>query len=343
MRIQGKHVGASILAGFLVGLFTAAPIHAQMTIKAGHPDNQRPFDSPTAAMSVVFKGVLERETLDQIKVNIFPASQLGREREMMEALKLGSIEVVIISEGTTVLFFPPLEVLGIPFLNPSIDVAWKVMDGAFGRQLQEAMRKKTGIRIIGVAAPGPFRNFAANKPLRNLADLKGLRIRTMQHPGHQAMVKALGASPTPIPFGEVYTAMQTGVIDGFELPYQATLNMKLDEVIKYMIVDGHLFNQMFLLVNDKWFNSLPADHQAAVLKAGEAAQAAARGVVRIWEGVGADELRSKGVELYFPTAEELQEFRDSGQPAVLSMLRGRIDDKWIDGILKAVKEESMKQ
>jgi C4-dicarboxylate-binding protein DctP len=236
-----------------------------------------------------------------------------------------------------------MEVLGIPFLNPSIDVAWQVMDGPFGTELKEEMRKQAGIRILGTSAPGPFRNFATKKPVRSVKDLKGLRIRTMEHPAHQAMVRALGAAPTPLPFGDVYTAMRTGVIDGFELPYQATLNMKLEEVIDYMIVDGHLFNQLFLYVSDKWFNALPADHQAAVLKAGEAAQAASRGIVRIWEASGADELAKKGVELYFPKREELAEFRKLGQPAVLSMLGERVDQKWIDGILKAVEEASQAQ
>lgn len=331
---------SAVLGVALWGVLTATPVAAQTTIKIGHTDNQRPFDSPHAAMSVAFKGVLERETLGKIKVNIFPSSQLGKEREMMEALKLGSIEAVIITEGTTVNFFPPMGVLGIPFLYPSIDVAWKVMDGPFGQELKGAMRKQTGMRVIGTAAPGPFRNFGTNKVVHKVDDLKGVRIRTMEHPGHQAMVRALGAAPTPLPFGEVYSALKSGVVDGLELPYQAILNMKLNEVISYVIVDGHLFNQSFLLVNDKWFSSLPADQQAAVMKAGDAAQIAGRGLVQVWEAVGAEELTSKGVKLYYPSPAELKEFRDLGQPAVIGMLRKDVDPKWIDGILQAVAKAS---
>jgi C4-dicarboxylate-binding protein DctP len=342
MKIEHILFRGLLTFGLLLGLLNAAPILAQTTIKIGHTDNQRPFDSPHAAMSVVFKGVLERESLGQVKVNIFPSSQLGKEREMMEALQLGSIRAVIITEGTTVNFFAPMGVLGIPFLYPSIDVAWKVMDGPFGQNLKEVMRKETGLRIVATAAPGPFRNFGTKKPVRKLEDLKGVRIRTMQHPGHQAMVKALGAAPTPLPFGEVYSAIKTGVVDGLELPYQAILNMKLDEVIDHVIVDGHLFNQTFFFVNDKWFSSLPPDHQAAVLRAGKAAQAAGRGLVQVWESVGADELSAKGVELYFPTAEQHRQFRNLAQPAVMSMLREEVDKKWIDGILKAVEEASTK-
>lgn len=339
MKLSFWRFGGILLAA-IWGLVTTPTFAAETTIKIGHTDNQRPFDSPHAAMSVAFKGVLERETLGNIKVNIFPSSQLGKEREMMEALKLGSIEAVIITEGTTVNFYAPMGVLGIPFLYPSIDVAWKVMDGPFGQELKEGMRKQTGMRVVGTAAPGPFRNFGTNKLVQNVDDLKGVRIRTMEHPGHQAMVRALGAAPTPLPFGEVYSALKSGVVDGLELPYQAILNMKLNEVISNVIVDGHLFNQTFLLVNDKWFSSLPRDQQTAVLKAGEAAQMAGRGLVHVWEAVGAEELSSKGVKLYFPSPAQVKEFRARAQPAVLSMLRKDVDAKWIDGILQAVDKAS---
>ena len=326
-----------------IGLLASAawaPVFAQVTIKIGHTDNPSAFDSPGHGMCVIFKDVVERETRGQIKVNIFPSSQLGKEREILEAVKMGIVEATNISEGGTVTVFPTMEVLGIPFLYPTLNVAYKVMDGPFGDEFKAAMLRETGIRVIGTAAPGPFRNFGAKKPLRNLEDLKGLRIRTMEHPVHQALVKALGASPTPIPFGEVYTAMKSGVIDGIELPYQATLNMKLDEVVKYMIADGHVFNQMFLLVSEKWFRALSADHQKAILKAGKEAQEVGRSIVRMWEAAGAEELRMKGVQIYFPTAQELKVFRDTAQPPVLTVLQQRVDKKWIDGLLKAVEVAS---
>ncbi len=346
MRLHGARLVGSILLGLLTVSLILPPVHAragEMTIKVAHTNNPLPFENPASALAVVFKGVLEEQTRGQIKANVFPSAQLGNEREIMEALKIGSLQAVIISEGTTVNFFPPMEVLGIPFLFPSKDVAWKVNDGPFGRELKEAMRKDTGIRILATAAPGGFRNFAANKPLRKLEDIKGLRIRTMEHPAHQAMVKALGASPTPIPYAELYSALKSGIVDGLELPYQAFLNMKIDEVVKYMIVDGHLFNQEILFINDKWFSSLPADQQHAVLKAGSDAQSAGRGVVRISEAVGADQLRQKGVEVYFPTEQERQRFKDAGQPPVVAMLRQKLDKKWVDGVFKAVEQASKEQ
>lgn len=340
MRMTTKRLVAALSVSAAIVAINVAPARADVTIKVAHSDNPQAFDSPIHAMALVFKDVVERETHGQIKVKIFPSAQLGKEREVMEAVKLGSIEAVVLGEGSTVNFFPPMEVLGIPFLNPSIDVAWKVMDGPFGAEFKDAFLKQTGVRIIGTAAPGPWRNFGTNKPVHKVEDLKGLRIRTIESASAQAMIKGLGASPTPMAFGEVYQAMKTGVVDGLELPYQAILNMKLDEVIKYVVVDGHQFVQHFLMVNDKWLRSLPADQQRAVLTAGQDAQEASRGVVRIWEAAGAEILRGKGVELYVPTEKERQGFKDLGQPAVLGMLRQSVDKKWVDGILKAVDEAS---
>jgi tripartite ATP-independent transporter DctP family solute receptor len=339
MNRVAKQLSVVILIIFFSGMLPTAA-GAGTTIKIAHSDNPQVFDSPIHAMSVVFKGIVEQETQGQIKVNIFPSAQLGKEREVMEAVKLGSIEAVVLGEGSVVNFFPPMEVLGLPFLFPSIDVAWKVMDGPFGREFKESFLKTTGVRIVGTAAPGPWRNFGTNKPVRKVEDLKGLRIRTIESQAHQAMVKGLGAAPTPTAFGEVYQALKTGIVDGLELPYQAILNMKLDEVIKYLIVDGHIFTQHFLMVNDKWFRGLPPDQQRAVLHAGEVSQGASRGIVRIWEAAGADLLRQRGVDIYFPTEKERQAFKDLGQPPVLAMLRQTVDKKWIDGVLKAVEDAS---
>ena len=333
-----------ILAAGVIGLscvlFSPQPLHAEMTIKLGHYENPLPYENPCHGMSVVFKGILEGETRGAIKVNIYPASQLGKERELMESLKMGSLESIVLSEGTSVLFFPPMEVLGIPFLYPTIEVAWKVMDGPFGDKFKEALRKQTGMRMIAAAAPGGFRNFGAKRPIKSVQDLKGVKIRTMAHPIHQAIVSALGASPTPVAYTELYTALKTGVVDGLELPYQAILNMRLEEVITDLVVDGHVFNQQFLFVNDKWFNSLSPEHQKAVTKAGKAAETAGRGIVLISDAVGAEQLSAKGVKIYFPTEQERAAFREKAQGPVLDLLRQRVDAEWIDGVLAAVREAS---
>ncbi len=316
------------------------PASAQMAIKLAHTNNQQPTTNAASAMSVAFKATLEADTRGAITVNIFPASQLGKERELMEAVKLGTIQAMIISEGTTVNFYQPFEALGIPYLFPSLEAAWKVYDGPFGQMLYEEFRKANGVRIIASAPPGGFRNFGTNKPIKNVADLKGLRIRTMEHPIHQAMVTSLGASPTPVAFGEVYSAMKSGVVDGLELPYTQILNMKLNEVVKYVIADGHLFNQEMLFVNDKWFTGLTADQQKAVLHAARDAQAAGRGVALVSDAIGPASLREAGMIVYYPTEKEREQFKQATQPQVIEILKKRIDPKYVTGVLNAAAEAS---
>jgi C4-dicarboxylate-binding protein DctP len=336
MRTLSRVIGAAVL----VAAAFAAPAAAQQTIRLGHANPQNPQTNTAAAMSVVFKGALEQATRGDIKVTVFPASQLGREREMMEAVRLGSIHAVIISEGTTVNLFPPLEVLGIPYIFPSIETAWKVVDGPFGQSMFDEFRKATGIRILATAPPGGFRNFGTNKPIKSAADLKGQRIRTMEHPVHQAMMTALGASPTPIAFSEVYGAIKSGIVDGLELPYAQIINMKLNEVIKHVVVDEHLFNQEMLFVNDRWFNALSAENKAAVLKAGRDAQVAGRGVALTTDFTGPDQLRSLGMTVHYPSEAEKKSFKDLAQPPILELMKKRVDAKWVDGLLKAVEDAS---
>jgi C4-dicarboxylate-binding protein DctP len=329
---------AAVFALGCTGVGLAVPASAQSTIRLAHVNPGLPFENPNHAMAVVFKSVVETETQGQIKVQLFPAGQLGKERELLESVKLGTIQAVILAEGSTVNFFQPLEVLGIPYVFPDLQTAWKVLDGPFGRELKEAFRQQTGIRMLGSTAPGGFRHFAASKSLKGIGDLRGKRIRTMDHPLHQAAVSALGASPTPIPFAELYAAVKSGVADGLELPFGAILNSKLDEVVKFIIADGHVLNQELLMVNDRWYSGLSPEHKKAVEKAAADAQVASRGVTLITEAVGPDELRAKGVQIYFPTAAEREAFRKTAQPPSLEIIRKRVDAKWVDGILKAVAD-----
>lgn len=333
---RGTRSALAVLA--FAWLASLSPVSAQTNIRLAHVNPNLPFENPNQAMAVVFKSVLENETNGQIKVQVFPSGQLGKERELLEAVKIGTIQAVILAEGSTVNFYQPLEVLGIPYVFPDLQTAWKVFDGPFGQELKEGFRKQTGIRILASTAPGGFRHFAASKALNGISDLKGKRIRTMDHPLHQAAVSALGASPTPIPFAELYTAIKSGVADGLELPFGAILNSKLDEVVKFIIADGHVLNQELLMVNDRWYAGLSAEQKKAVEKAARDAQSTSRGVTLITEAVGPDELRAKGVQIYFPSAAERAEFRKIAQPPTLDIIRKRIDPKWVDGILKAVAE-----
>lgn len=326
----------------MITLAFASAIRAQtLKIRLAHTNPAIPYENVAHSMALVFKEVLEEESQNQIQVEIFPGGQLGNEQDLVEGVQLGSFEAIAMSEGTLVNFFRPLEVLGIPYLFPSIPIAQAVVDGPFGQQLKEAFREKTGLRILTMSDIGGFRNFFNNvRPVRTPNDLAGLKIRVMEHPAHIAMVRALGAVPTPVPYAEAYLALQTGVVDGFELPFAAAISSKLYEVGRYMTVDKHLMNNEMLILNDRWYQRLNKEHQACVNTAARVAQEAGRGVAAVTRAIGIQQLTDRGVQIHELTKEEYNEFRKRAQTPVIEWLRGRVDNSWIDGILSAVEAES---
>ncbi|NWG02352.1 MAG: DctP family TRAP transporter solute-binding subunit [Syntrophaceae bacterium] len=335
-------IGVSLLVAFIFIAFHgslgwAAPI----TIKFAHgmpPDEEEALHRGV----VVFKKMVEQKTAGMVKVDIYPANQLGKEREQFEGVKLGTIEMCMIAEGPMAGFFPEIMVIGIPYLYANEVTAWKSLDGAFGKALFEEMRKKTGVRALGIGENG-FRNFTNRvRPIKSPEDMKGLKIRTMENPAHMAMVRALGASPTPIAWGEVYMALQQGVVDGQENPVSVIEVAKFNEVQKYLTLDGHVYSILPILINDKFFMSLTPDIRKVIVDVAITATTVQRGqnVKKVYDGVKS--LQDKGMEIYSPNEKELQMFRERSQKPVLEFLdktftEKKIDKKWIDMALKSAK------
>jgi tripartite ATP-independent transporter DctP family solute receptor len=312
-----------------------------ITIKFSHgmpPDEEEALHRGV----MVFKKMVEQKTAGRVKVDIYPANQLGKEREQFEGVKLGTIEMCMIAEGPMAGFFPEIMVIGVPYLYANEITAWKSLDGSFGKTLFEEMRKKTGVRALGIGENG-FRNFTNRvRPIKSPDDMKGLKIRTMENPAHMAMVKAMGASATPIAWGEVYMALQQGVVDGQENPVSVIEVSKFNEVQKYLTLDGHVYSILPILINDKFFMSLPPDIQKIIVDIAKTATTVQRGqnVKKVYDGVKS--LQDKGMEVYSPTDKELQMFRDKSQKPVLEFLDKtfadkKIDKKWIDLALKSAK------
>jgi len=317
---------------FLVG----TQVWAQTIIKLAH--GMPPVEDENIHRAVsVFKKVVEQKTAGKIKVEIYPANQLGKEREQFEGVKLGTIEMCMIADGPIAGFFPEIMLIGIPYLYSNEAVAWRSLDSSFGRDLFEEMRKKTGVRTLGIGENG-FRNFTNRvRPIRTPDDLKGLKIRTMENPAHMAMVKAMGASPTPIAWGEVYMALQQGVVDGQENPVSVIQVAKFNEVQKYLTLDGHVYSILPILMNDKFFSSLSPEVQKIITDSAKIMVTISRGQNVYLVANGVKSLQEKGMEVYAPTEKELQMFRDRSQKPVIEFLETKVDKKWIDLALKSSK------
>jgi C4-dicarboxylate-binding protein DctP len=329
--------GVAILA--IVMGFTGQSAVAQpkpILIKVANAGPNVP-DNRTVIAVDMFKRMVESQSRGALEVRAYHASSLGNEREALEGIKIGTIEMGTLSSGTVPGFFPPVMVYDIPYLFSSAPLAWEVFNGWFGREFAEGMRKQTGVRILATTENG-FRNFTANKPLRKPEDLKGLKIRTMENPAHIAMMKAFGADPTPIAFGELYMALQQKVVDGQENPVVLIHDMKFYEVQKYGIMDGHIYNPLFVFINDKFFNSLSVSHRNIIQDAAKLLAAAHNGFSQRQNIMGLDDLRKKGMEVYMPSLEEVENFRKIAQPAALKFITEKAGEDWVNKVMKAVKE-----
>ena len=330
--ILGTVIGLFCLT-FVVGLGLAAPIE----IKLAHGDPPDLYTSKKAAGSTVFKQMIENATGGAVEVKLFPAGQLGAEREIAEAVKLGTIQVGMVS-AVLANYFKACQVLDIPYLFPNYAVAWKVMDGWFGHELAAACLKETGVRILSYDQVG-FRNFTNSiRPIKSPADLKGMKIRVMESPVYLALIRSMGASPTPVPWTETYTALQQKVVDGQENPVTSIKFGKIYEVNKYLTLDGHTYGVSFTLINEKFFQSLPKETQSIIKEVAADAALVSRGIDTLDSTIGTQFLKEKGMEIYVPTAKEKSLFRDAAQKPVIEYLEKQIGKTWIDKVMKATKE-----
>jgi TRAP-type transport system periplasmic protein len=290
------------------------------------------------AAAVVFKSFIESQTDGEIEVNILPAGQVGNERSAMEQCQNNLIQMLLINDGAAVSFVPELQIFSLPYLFKSRTVAWNVMDGAFGNELSELFLKQTDLRVLCWAENG-FRHFTtSSKPIKTPADMKGMKIRVMESPAYIAMVKGLGANPTPITWTELYSALQQKVADGQENPINNILSGKLYEVQKFMILDGHSYGFHIWMINNKFYESLPEKYRYVIRDAGRMAVVAHRAASLMADIKGLETLSKAGVQIYAPNSSELEMFTAAAQPPVEDFLKANIKGPWLDKLKKSVAE-----
>lgn len=306
-------------------------------LKLAHADPTDVTTSRKHAQAVAFAAMVNSRSGGRINAKVYGGGALGAEREYVEAVKAGSIQAGIAS-GVIANFFPSAMVTDIPYLFPTAQVAWSVLDGPFGQKLSKMFLEQTGMRNLAFAEVG-FRNFTNSvRPIKSPADMKGLKIRVQETPLYVNMVKGLGANPTPIAWTETYTALQTKVVDGQENPIPTILMAKLNEVNKYITLDGHVYGVDWFVINEKFFQSLPADLQYILLDSAQIASGVGRGVSQLIGAQGIDKLIESGCEVYVPTEAELAQFQKATQQPVIDWLKTKIDKKLIDEALAAVNK-----
>ena len=306
-----------------------------IVLKLAHADSTNIYQSRKHAQAVAFASLVNNNSGGRINVQVYGAGALGGEREYIEACMAGTVEAGIAS-GPIASFYPAAMVTDIPYLFPSSNVAWKVLDGPFGEKLSEGFLEQTGLRNLAFAEVG-FRNFTNDvRPIRKPADLKGLKIRVMETPLYVNMVKALGASPTPIAWTETYTALQTGVVDGQENPIGTILMANFPEVQQYVTLDGHVYGVDWFFINEDFFQSLSPELQYIVHDAARISSGVGRGIINAINAVGVSTMAEQGMEVYVPTEAEKELFKQATQGPVIKWMETQIDPALIRDVLGEV-------
>ncbi len=327
-------------AAIIVALTTQA-FAADVTIRIGHLNPDDPLQSHSGTMTTIFKSLVETASNGDIEVQIFPNGQLGKDNEVIDQVAAGIVESSISSAGGVAQHYPLVGVFDIPFAFPNIGVASRVIDlnSKFGQKFAADLQAKTGLKTLGLLDSGGFFQFTDSKrPITSVADMEGLRIRTMTLPTHEAIVSSLGGRPTPLPWAEVYTALQTGVADGQMNPVTVIASAKLYEVQEFMSITNHVITPYVWLMNDEFFNSLSDEHQAIVSWASEVATDAGRGMSRLIEASasGMPFLKEK-MTVNVISAEEQAKFAEVTQPKVRALIEDKYGDEGTE-MLKALFE-----
>jgi C4-dicarboxylate-binding protein DctP len=315
MRWQESSVALAAAAAVVVMTPASA---AEFNIRASHVES---LDSPLNQGWETFAAFVESASGGRIEVTISPASQLGGLKEGLEQAKGGVIQVAQGDETSMDAFYKPMLILSTPYLFNDDEEGRMFLETDLFRSMNDNMAKESGLRLLAAASYG-FRNFTNSvRPIKSVEDMAGLRIRVPPSPMSLEMVKAMGGSPTPIPWEELYGAMQQKVVDGEENPTGIVLDYSFYQVQKYLTVDQHQLGLNTMVINEDFFQSLPDELKVVVMKGAKMAQATEYGVRNYQARVSAiDQLEEKGMEVYFPTPEERATFRDAAVGPVRAYL-----------------------
>ena len=266
-------------------------------IKLSHC-HQPSFSSEIHTAAWIFQKWIE-DNSNTLAVKIYPSSSLGQEREVYEAMQLGGGASCIIS-GTAILsnFVPQIGILDLPFLWKDYKHIHRTLDGQVGNELETKLLE-SGFRVIAWMDSWGYRNIVtADDPIRNIDDLKGLKIRTIQSPTYIAALNMMGVNATPLAFGEVYTAMQTGVLDGFEHNATVVKANKLYEVADHMALTQHLFGPLVMIFSEKEWKSYSAKEREVIRQGAKFARDVQRSLAPIREKEAIRFLEKKGMQIH---------------------------------------------
>lgn len=255
-------------------------------------DNQ-PADYPTVIGDKEFAKIVAEKTNGRIKIEVYPGGQLGDEKSVIEAVQMGGIELARVNAQPLSDFTKPLRVLSLPFVFRDADHLWKTLNGPVGEEILGSLQAN---KMVGLTYyDSGSRNFYNSKhEIKTPDDMKGLKIRVQQSELMMDMIKALGASPTPMAYGEVYSGLQSGVIDGAENNWPSYYSTSHYEVAKYFTLNGHTRTPEVVIMSKVAWDKLSKDDQKLIKEAAVASQKAQRESWTAYEKKSIDAVKAKG-------------------------------------------------
>jgi C4-dicarboxylate-binding protein DctP len=256
---------------------------------------------------------IEEKSKGRIKVELFPNGQLyASDREAIEAVQLGNIEMTIPAVAPLASFNQKFMVFDLPFLFNSKEAAYKALDGELGQLLLDDLQKNNLKGLV--FAENGFRHMSNNKgPIESPEDLKGLKFRTLENPLHTDTFKAFGANASPFAFGELYTALQQKTYDAMECPISLYYTNKFYEVQDYLTLSGHVYAATILLMNNDFYNSLPENLQKIVMDAALEYRTEQREIAQKQDVEFLEKLKENGMQVNELTEEQRNKFREAAK------------------------------
>ena len=313
MTMKKSLVAAGIAVATMALMLGSASAQQKLVLKASdvHPEG---YPTVTAVESMGKK--LEKATNGRVSVQMFPSMQLGGEKEAIEQAQVGAIALARVSVGALGPVIGDLNVFNLPFLFRNTAHMEAVIDGPIGQELLDKVTNNAKAGLIGLAwmDAGARSLYDTKKPIRNLADLKGQKIRVMGNPMFVEMANSMGANGVPLGYDQVFSSLQTGVIDGAENNPPSFVFDNHYQVAKYYTIDEHLIVPEMLVMSKKIFDSLSKDEQADVKKFSREAQLEERKLWEVYEQQALDKAKKAGIQIIQVSAADKKAFQAAVKP-----------------------------
>ncbi|HEY3074095.1 MAG TPA: TRAP transporter substrate-binding protein [Burkholderiales bacterium] len=319
-----------ILAFTLAAFLCATASAQQLRIASNFPTQH----SSSVAMEQ-FKADVEAATRKQVSVDLFPAMQLGGAQENVDQTRSGAIFGTVIGAAFLSRTVPEISALSVPFLFHDRRQAFAVVDGKVGERIGHKLADK-GFLLLGFMELGARHLTNNTRPVRTLADFKGLKVRMQPDDIHLATFRALGANPVAMDIKEVYSALQQGVLDGQENPYAVIRDRNFNQVQKYLTGTGHFFDFILVAANKKRFDGMKPEAQKAIRAAMQKAVETQRADAEKADLESLEELKKRGMQYEAPSAQLVADMRKA-TAGVVELLKKKVDPKLVEDVIAAAR------